>query len=1053
MARKSRASATPKKIDALKHKETRRKNIPTQENSSFMHPEDAAPVTLEYERRYSPASHPELYKRNEDLDPQLVWRGNTAGDGEVQLVWKGKDEEDAGPLKVDAVPIYIQEKVHPKAIINDIRRRQEGAEDWKYESDTPDLFADFNGIPDPEDRLVYYDHDQVGLKWSNRMILGDSLSVMASLAEKEGLRGKVQMIYLDPPYGIKFNSNWQVSTRDREVKDGKREFESREPEVVRAFRDTWAKGVSTYLSYLRDRLQIAHELLTDSGSIFVQISDENVHRVRAILDEVFGSGNFVSQIAFQTTSGAGSPAIGTNTLASTYDTLLWFAKNIRTIKYRQVYREKTLEDDVGQRFRRIEKADGSRRPMNASERADSSGLGTTRIYRHDNFTSQSGGPTTSFPITFEGRVFSPGRSYWKTNFLGSDRLKKAGRLGAPTANSLAYVRFLDDFSASPVANIWTDTRTGAFTDDKIFVVQTSTKVVARCLAMTTDPGDLVLDPTCGSGTTAYVAEQWGRRWITVDTSRVALTLARTRIMSARYPHYLLKDSPEGAGKEAELTGRPAGDGPYSGSLAHGFVYKRVPHVTLKSIANNAEIDVIWDKHKPALDEALVKLNKAAGQSWEDWQVPRPPVFPWGDKCQKLHARLLTLKEEHAELQEDEDANDEVVAKHGKKFTKPLKDLNTLLRRTYTLDSLPEHAGDPLPDNALPLHEAFWDAWRARQKEIDASIARNAETEFLYDQPYEDKGVVRVAGPFTMESLSPHRVLAANEDDPAILSALGVEVQGPEASARDSDDFIKVVLDNLETAGVGNTKKGERLRFIKGTMRPFSGCYVNAQARYRERETEDAPERRAAIFIGPEYGTVTRQMIVAAAKEAVDMFDVLIVCGFGFEAHASAETMNVGALTVLRVNMNQDLRMADRLKAADQGNLFVVFGEPDVDFRKLEDGKFEVEILGLDIFNPNTGEQRSSSKVEEDVACWFIDTDYDQHSFFVRHAYFLGGKNPYEKLQKTLKAEISEEAWETLHSAVSFPFPEPKHGRIAVKVINHYGDEVLKVFNVSEARSA
>ena len=333
MARKPRATASPKRVDALKHKGTRRKNIPTQENASFMHEEDAAPVRLEFPRRYSPATHPELYKRNTDLDPQLVWRGNNAGEGDVQLVWKGKDEEDAAPLQVDAAPIYIQEKVHPKAIIDDIRRRKKGAEDWKYESDAPDLFADFDGIPEIEDKLKYYEHDTVGLKWSNRLILGDSLAVMASLAEKEGLRGKVQMIYLDPPYGIKFNSNWQVSTRDRDVKDGKKEFESREPDVIRAFRDTWANGIHSYLPYLWDRLVACRDLLTDSGSLCFQIGEENLHVVRSLMDEVFGPENYVTTFIFSKTAGSTAEYV-----AGVYDGIIWYARDREKLKYRQLYR-------------------------------------------------------------------------------------------------------------------------------------------------------------------------------------------------------------------------------------------------------------------------------------------------------------------------------------------------------------------------------------------------------------------------------------------------------------------------------------------------------------------------------------------------------------------------------------------------------------------------------------------------------------------------------------------------------------------------------------------
>jgi adenine-specific DNA-methyltransferase len=1066
MARRPRAPTPPKRVDALNHRGARRTNIPTQENSSFMHEEDAAPMRLEFPRRYSPATHPELYRRNIDLDPQLVWRGNNAGEGNVQLVWKGKDEEDAAPLQIDAAPIYIQEKVHPKAIIDDIRRRQEGFDDWKYDNDAPDLFADFNGIPDIEDKLKYYEHDTVGLKWSNRLILGDSLAVLASLAEKEGLRGKVQMIYLDPPYGIKFNSNWQVSTRDPSVRDGVASYFSREPEVVRAFRDTWAHGIHTYLAHLRDRLIASRDLLSESGAIILQIGDENVHLARGLLDEVFGPTNSVATVTFMKTSA--QTALH---LSNVCDFLLVYAKNIDSLKYRDLWISKTSSATALNEYNRVDDPSSGRRRATRSELDKAAGYAEQmRLYRQDNIVSQK--PPGSFPVAFEGEEYRPLSGYWKSGELGMRRLVKAGR-AEKRGRMLSYVRFFADFPLMPLSNVWGDVRFSSRSEDKTYVVQTAASVIERCLLMTTDPGDLVLDPTCGSGTTAYVAEQWGRRWITIDTSRVALTLARTRLMSARYPHYLLKDSPEGAGMESNITGRPASDGPFTHNIAHGFVYRRVPHVTLKSIANNAEIDVIWDKHQPDVDKARTDLNAAVQlyidtlpeedrptwSPWNEWQVPRPPVFPWDERCQKLHAKIVELMAERTQLEDDEDTTDELLAKHNRKLTRSLRDLNVLLGRNYTLQTLPGYAGDPLPVAALPLHEQFWTARRSRQAEIDAAIARNAETEFLYDQPYEDKGTIRVAGPFTVESLSPHRVLCANDDVPAMLDTIGATrgnageaapAGAMEAVQRESDDFVRVVLSNLETAGVGNTKKGERLRFIKGTMRPFSGRYVNAQARYREHDTEDAPERKAAIFIGPEYGTVTRQMIVAASREAIDNFDVLIVCGFAFEAHASPETVSFGKLTILRVNMNQDLRMADRLKAADQGNLFVVFGEPDIDFRKLADGRYEVEIKGLDIFNPNTGELKPSGP--DDIACWFLDTDYDEGSFFVRHAYFLGGKDPYEKLQKALKAEINEEAWETLHSAGSFPF-KPSTGKIAVKAINHYGDEVLKVFDVADARKA
>jgi adenine-specific DNA-methyltransferase len=608
-------------------------------------------------------------------------------------------------------------------------------------------------------------------------------------------------------------------------------------------------------------------------------------------------------------------------------------------------------------------------------------------------------------------------------------------------------------------------------------VETSPKVVERCLLFASDPGDLILNPTCGSGTTAYVAEQWGRRWITIDTSRVALTLARSRLMGARYPFYALRDSETGAIVEEEkrlgrkLTheeaNRVRASGHFTDDVSHGFVYDRTPHITLKSIANNAEIDLIWDKFGSILEPLRQQLNQVAEVNWSEWEIPNTPVYPWAVKLAKLHTKIRDVLEEREELASSFDRGaDEVdetdVQKHDKKIVKAFKELNAALGRSYTVDSLPEHAGDPLPAKALPIHERWWKSRRERQAEIDASIGTNAEVEYLFDKPVAIKNVVRVAGPFTVDSLSPHRVLAAEEDDPLLFGQLGETVDDDrrisetrlvahpsETEAAESDDFVRVVLDNLDKAGVGNTKKGERLR-LNG-LRPFPGRYVNAEGRYIEGNTDGAPERKAAIFIGPEYGTVTRAMIVSAAREAADLFDVLIVCGFAFEAHASTDTMSLGRLTVLKVNMNQDLRMGDRLKSADQGNLFVVFGEPDVDFRKRKDGFYEVEIRGVDIFNPNSGEQRSSTKVEEDVACWFVDDDYNETSFFVRQAYFLGGKDPYDKLKTALKVEIDEDAWSVLYSKVSRPFEAPESDKIAVKVINHYGDEVMKVYNKRDAR--
>jgi len=604
--RKKASSRKPRKtVETLKHTDASRKNIPTAEHQSVMARDEQTPIQVAYERR------------NRDLDPQLVWRG--------------KDEQDWSDLVVQAPPLYIQEKVHPKVLIDDLLRQTREQEQAGKEQQL-DLFADFNGLPDEVRSTEFYQHDA---NWTNRMILGDSLQVMASLAEREGLRGQVQCIYLDPPYGIKFNSNFQWSTTSREVRDGNVGHITREPEQVKAFRDTWRDGIHSYLTYLRDRLTTARDLLTRSGSLFVQIGEENVHRIRAVLEEIFGADNFVAQVFFKTTSSLGGSHLG-----GSGDFLLWFARSKSELKHRGLFLPSGLEQDVGNRYTRVQTADLRRRPMNTEERrGQREALSEVHVYRHDNLKSQSGGESTDFDYEHDGIVFKRGRGFWKTNQAGMDLLAKAWRLGYPTPNSLAFVRFIDDFPVTPISDLWTDTQTGAFTEEKTYVVQTNTKVVERCLLMVTDPGDLVLDPTCGSGTAAYVAEQWGRRWITIDTSRVALALARARIMGARYPYYLLADSRDGQLKEAEISRSEPSEAPTHGNIRQGFVYERVPHVTLKSIANNAEIDVIWEKFQETLEPLREQLNQALGRTltpgpspsgrgekpWEEWEIPARPT--------------------------------------------------------------------------------------------------------------------------------------------------------------------------------------------------------------------------------------------------------------------------------------------------------------------------------------------------------------------------------------------------------------------------------------------
>ncbi len=923
-----------KSIETITHEQASRKNIPTAEYQSVMRQEEQDPIKVAYERR------------NRDLDPQLVWRG--------------KDEQDWSDLVVQAPPLYIQEKVHPKILIDDLRQQTEAHEE-KGQPQQLDLFGDFNGLPDDSAKTEFYQHDA---NWTNRMILGDSLQVMASLAEREGLRGKVQCIYLDPPYGIKFNSNFQWSTTSHKVKDGNVNQITREPEQVKAFRDTWRDGTHSYLTYLRDRLTVARDLMTNSGSIFVQIGDENVHRVHSLMDEVFGEDNYVSLITFVKTSGQTD-----NLLASVSDYILWFAKDIKFIKYNQLYRQRTTKEAIDGAYRKILLPSLESRSLSKAERTGSIELESLgQVFRTQILTSQS--PGTKYTVNFQGKDYFPTTGYWKTQKSSMPRLIMADRIDGGK-RSLSYIRFANDFPVIPRANFWDDTgwSLGA---DKTYVVQTGTQIIQRCILMATDPGDLVFDPTCGSGTTAYVAEQWGRRWITIDTSRVALALARTRIMGARYSYYLLADSSEGQRKEAEINRSVSSEAPTYGNIHQGFVYERVPHIMLRDIANNTEIDVIWDKFQEILEPLRKDLNKTLGNEWQEWQIAREAEEDWPEKAQSLHNK-------------------------------------------------------------------WWKQRIARQKEIDASIAAKADFEYLYDKPYEDKKKVRVAGPFTVESLSPHRVLGVDENE-ELIDPLKAGLQ----DGNEQQDFVEMVLDNLKTAGVQQVHKEDKINF--SSIASWPGDYICAEGRYSEGDEETGTEKRAAIFIGPEFGTVSRPDLVVAAREAGDAgFDALITCAFNYDAHSS-EFDKLGRIPVLKARMNADLHMADDLKNTGKGNLFVIFGEPDIDILEVEEDQVQVKIHGVDVFHPNTGEVRSDGA--DGIACWFIDTDYNEESFFVRHAYFLGASDPYKALKTTLKAEINKEAWDTLNSDISRPFSKPESGRIAVKVINHLGDEVMKVFGVA-----
>ena len=633
------------------------------------------------------------------------------------------------------------------------------------------------------------------------MILGDSLQVMASLAEREGLRGKVQCIYLDPPYGIKFNSNFQWSTTSRDVKDGKADHISREPEQVKAFRDTWRDGIHSYLTYLRDRLTVARDLLSESGSIFLQIGDENVHRVRAVMDKVFGDANFVALLIIRKTGSHSDDFVG-----SSVDYIVWYARNQASAKFRRLFKEGELPPIDEKYYVNVLLPSGVRRRMNKQERHREVALPLDSVvFRYGPITGQ--GPSAiDETISFAGLDYPPRpRRHWSTNTQG--------------------------------------------------------------------------------------------------------------------------------------------------------MYRTIP--------------------------------QEPGDPW-----PEPATTAWN----KLGAAETVKAKEAA-----------------------LRSLNTALNRDYTLDNVPDSPLDPWKPTATDLHTQWWEARIARQREIDASIAAKADFEYLYDKPYEDRRKVRVAGPFTVESISPHRVLDVDENDEFIDNVAEARLGYGE-----TQDFASFILEHLRSSGVQQVHKEDRIAF--SAITPWPGDLVCAEGRYVEGGEDVGAEKRAAIFIGPEFGTVARPDLVAAARGAADVgFDVLIACAFNYEAHAS-EFRKLGRVPILKARMNADLHMAGDLKNTGKGNLFVIFGEPDIDVLPVEGNggeseRFQVRINGVDVFHPNSGKIRGDGA--DGIACWFIDTDYNEESFFVRHAYFLGAGDPYKALKTTLKVEINEEAWSTLRSDTSRPSTGPR----------------------------
>ena len=921
MARGKRQEAN---LEDFRHAEARRKNNP---------PAGIAPT---YEVRDRQTTR---YQYDPHLDPQLQWAG--------------KAEHTS--FEVDVVSLHIHERISTRAILRAVQRPQ------------PVQMDLFGETPLPADQQIEFYQHEVG--WANRLILGDSLLVMNSLLVKEGMAGKVQMIYIDPPYGIKYASNFQPRLDRRDVKDRDEDL-THEPEQIKAYRDTWKLGIHSYLTYLRDRLLLARELLSESGSVFVQISDENLHLVRCLLDEVFGRDGFVAVVAFRKFGIRAS-----RFLDNVVDYVLWYAKKRDEAKYRQLFA--------------------------TSQRLQGSEFEPVRLYR------TGGSPGGGFDYTFEGRTYTPSPDlHWATSRQGLDRLKHADRLLGFKAD-VRYKRYTSDFPLTVMTTTWDDTWGE---QEKLYAVQTATRVVERCLLMTTDPGDLVLDPTCGSGTTAYCAEKWGRRWITCDTSRVALAIARQRLMTARYDYYELQSPERG----------PAG----------GFIYETVPHITLESIAKNVEIDAIAAKYQPTIDEALADLNRALGTDWKEWEVPREVPQPvWPEEAHEAYDELRALKGKGMRTSQD----------RGR--------ASALLEEAYRLTGHRwerlKDVPDPVPPEGWPAAAAealrrFWEAKRAKRQEIDASIQRNAPRETLYDRPKVVRGVVRVSGPFTVEAIPVPAV-----EDPTQAPIPQFEVQ--EAQERISDrggDYLTDMIGLLRQQGGVLFPGGKRMALEN--IRPLNLGYLHAEA-----ETgQNGKALRVAISFGPQHGPVTAFQVQESIPTAkMNGYHVLIFAGFSFdpEAQALIQRAPVAGLQVHFANVAPDVLVGDLLKTTRASQIFTVFGQPDVSVTRRKDGTYVAELRGVDIYDPLTGEVQSTRG--ENVAAWFLDTDYDGRTFHICQAFFPGDADAWHKLQRALKAQIDPDAFERMRGTESFPFQPGEHKRIAVKVIDFRGNEVVRVVNL------
>lgn len=1035
---------------SYKHSSSKRAHIPSKEEAGY---ESANPNVRDGEvSEYD--KNPKYFSGNpvdhRGKDPELWWMNKY-----------GPNNAD-DKLNIDIRSVYRHEHIAPEKLIQGLYKTTV----QKPDVEQGDLFANPNALfgnalekDELEKVSEYYKHSD---GWSNRLIQGDSLLVMNSLLEREGMAGQVQTIYIDPPYGIKYNSNWQMKLNDRNVKDGSDEHLSGEPEMIKAFRDTWELGIHSYLSYLRDRLITARELLTESGSCFVQISDENVHLMRSLMDEVFGSENFMSMIIFKTTAGKGSSG-----LDRIYDCIIWYSKDHTIAKYRQLYGSRD-QDETDSRYAYIELNNGEIRRLSKEEKSGLKPIPSGNRFRVTALNSQ--GETTgetSKPFEWKGTTYSPPKGrHWSVMPRGLINLDKKNRL-IVEGKSLCYKRYLKDYPVSHLKNVWFDVGGGALVHEKQYVVQTTTKVIQRCILMTTDPGDLILDPTCGSGTTAYVAEQWGRRWITIDTSRIALNIAKTRLMTATFPYFHLH-SEVNVEKTNTVDGKikkkisPKAEG--DRWLVEGENHKIGYYDSIKKLSGAESLEAI---NKLSDDDIQIygllsqrrdlwldfadqegggehsgQHSRGPGQSGNErvsTASGRGPVFFSGSRDLDDYLKGIKLSEPgklraYLERMRKYFETDQRLAKrahetflatiHRPLTTKHLSPSEQDIRQGFVYEEVPHITLKSLANDEPPA------------------------TETLYDKPFEDKKKLRVAGPFTVETLQNFEPIS-----PADMPAL-------EHDHRENEDFEERVFEHLRSAGVKNGIKNEMAQFIR--VERLASEVIHAEGFFKDGAGK---ERKAYLYIGPKFGTVSKKAVNEAVKDCRQRGDAdwLIILGFSFESDIKNEnvTMSVGNFEVTKVRMHDDLMQDGLLKKDKKAGSFITIGEPDVRLNKSGDTVL-VEIAGLDIYDPIKDVVKSRNV--QDIAYWMVDDDYDGSNFVVKQVFFCGGsKDEFKKWQNgishlasqstkkkaeaTLKIEIDDEAFDRLYGFVSHPIPATSSRKIAVRVVSQFGEESMKILEV------